>query len=89
MSFTSIFDGKTLDGWKMAGEGRFIVAELDATLQSEGGMDYCGTQKNIQKLHTQIGMEVSTKGDNSGVFVRFSDPDNNPNNAGREGYEIR
>ena len=34
-------------------------------------------------------MEVSTKGDNSGVFVRFSDPDNNPNNAGREGYEIR
>jgi hypothetical protein len=80
---------RLLDGWKMAGEGRFIVAELDATLQSVGGMGLLWYSKNIQKLHTQIGMEVSTKGDNSGVFVRFSDPDNNPNNAGREGYEIR
>jgi hypothetical protein len=24
-NFTSIFDGKTLNGWKMAGDGRFVV----------------------------------------------------------------
>jgi Domain of Unknown Function (DUF1080) len=76
MSFTSIFDGKTLDEWKMAGESRFI-----ATLQSEGGI--------FKNFILKLEWKVSTKGDNSGVFVRFSDPDNNPNNAGREGYEIQ
>ena len=68
MSFTSIFDGKTLDGWKMAGEGRFIVAELDATLQSEGGMGLLWYSKNIQKLSYSNWNGKYTKGDNSGSF---------------------
>jgi hypothetical protein len=38
VNFTSIFDGKTLNGWKMAGEGKFVLLESDAALQSEGGM---------------------------------------------------
>jgi hypothetical protein len=33
--------------------------------------------------------KVSNEDDNSGVFVRFPDPDDNPNNAVREGYEIQ
>jgi len=37
------------DGWKMAGEGRFIVAELDATLQSEGGMGLLWYSKKYSK----------------------------------------
>jgi hypothetical protein len=43
-NFTSIFDGKTLDGWNMAGEGRFVIIESDAALQSEGGMGLFGIQ---------------------------------------------
>jgi hypothetical protein len=33
--------------------------------------------------------KVSDDGDNSGVFVRFPDPDDSPNIAVREGYEIQ
>jgi hypothetical protein len=40
---------RLLDGWKMAGEGRFIVAELDATLQSVGGMGFIVVFKKIFK----------------------------------------
>src|ERR687883_1052700 len=32
-NFTSIFNGKTLDGWKMAGDGEFVIVESDASLQ--------------------------------------------------------
>src|SRR5918999_554483 len=37
-NFTTLFDGKTLDGWKMAGHGRFVVIEEDGSVESEGGM---------------------------------------------------
>lgn len=36
-NFVSIFDGKTLNGWKMAGDGRFVIIESDAALQSDKG----------------------------------------------------
>ena len=52
--------------------------------------DYCGIQKRYTKiLHSKLEWKVSDESDNSGVFVRFPDPDNNPNNAVREGYEIQ
>jgi hypothetical protein len=35
--FVSIFDRKTLNGWKMAGDGRFVIVESDAALQSDKG----------------------------------------------------
>ena len=41
-------------------------------------------RKDIQKFYTQTRMESIDESDNSGVFVRFPDPDNNPNNAVRE-----
>jgi hypothetical protein len=30
--FTSIFDGKPLDDWKIAGNGKFVIMEKDASL---------------------------------------------------------
>jgi len=36
--FTYLFDGQTLDGWHMAGPGKFVLVEYDKSLQSEGGM---------------------------------------------------
>ena len=89
-NFTSIFDGKTLDGWKMAGNGRFIIVESDAALQSEGGMGLLWYSENKYKNFIfKLEWKVSDEGDNSGVFVRFPDPDDNPNVAVREGYEIQ
>jgi 3-keto-disaccharide hydrolase len=90
IDFTSIFDGKTLNGWKMAGEGRFILVESDAALQSEGGMGLLWYSEKIYKnFILKLEWKASDEGDNSGVFVRFPDPDDNPNNAVRKGYEIQ
>jgi Domain of Unknown Function (DUF1080) len=90
IDFTSIFDGKTLNGWKMAGEGKFVLVESDAALQSEGGMGLLWYSEKIYKnFILKLEWKASDEGDNSGVFVRFPDPDDNPNNAVREGYEIQ
>jgi hypothetical protein len=51
-SFTSIFNGKNLDGWKMVGEGKFVIAESEAALQSEGGMGLLWYSEKIQEFHT-------------------------------------
>ena len=89
-SFTSIFDGKTLNGWKMAGEGKFVIVESDAALQSEGGMGLLWYSEKIYKnFILKLEWKSTDESDNSGVFVRFPDPDGNPNNAVREGYEIQ
>src|SRR5919106_1760755 len=89
-NFASIFDGKTLDGWKMAGNGRFMIVESDAALQSEGGMGLLWYSENKYKNFIfKLEWKVSDEGDNSGVFVRFPDPDDNPNIAVREGYEVQ
>jgi hypothetical protein len=89
-NFAPIFDGKTLNGWEMAGDGRFVKVESDAALQSEGGMGLLWYSEKIYKNFTlKLEWKVSDESDNSGVFVRFPDPDNNPNNAVREGYEIQ
>ena len=90
IDFTSIFDGKTLNGWKMAGEGKFVLVESDAALQSEGGMGLLWYSEKIYKnFILKLEWKASDEGDNSGVFVRFPDPDDSPNNAVRAGYEIQ
>jgi hypothetical protein len=90
IDFTSIFDGKTLNGWKMAGEGKFVLVESDSALQSEGGMGLLWYSEKIYKnFILKLEWKASDEGGNSGVFVRFPDPDDNPNNAVREGYEIQ
>jgi hypothetical protein len=88
-NFTSIFDGKTLDGWKMAGDGRFVIVESDTSLESEGGMGLLLYSEKIYKnFMLKLEWKVSDDGDNSGVFVRFPDPDDSPSIAVREGYEV-
>jgi Domain of Unknown Function (DUF1080) len=89
-NFTSIFDGKTLDGWKMAGDGRFVVAGSDESLQSEGGVGLLWYSERIfNNFMLRLEWKVSNEGDNSGVFIRFPDPDDNPNIAITEGYEVQ
>ena len=90
INFTSIFDGKTLNSWKMAGEGKFVIAESDAALQSEGGMGLLWySVSKYKNFILKLEWKASDENDNSGVFVRFPDPDDSPNNAVREGYEIQ
>jgi hypothetical protein len=89
-NFVSIFDGKTLNGWKMAGDGRFVIIESDAALQSDkGGGLLWYSEKQYKDFILKLDWKISDEGDNSGVFVRFPDPDDNPNIAVREGYEVQ
>ena len=89
-NFTSIFDGKSLEGWDMTGEGRFVIVREDKALQSEGGTGLLWyTKKKYDDFVLKLEWKVSEEGDNSGVFVRFPDPDGNPSIAFKEGYEIQ
>jgi hypothetical protein len=36
--FVKLFDGKTLDGWKMAGKGNFLIIERENALLTQGGI---------------------------------------------------
>src|SRR5919199_721059 len=89
-NFVSIFDGKSLEGWDMAGKGKFVIVREDKALQSEGGTGLLWyTKKKYNDFVLKLEWKVSKESDNSGVFVRFPDPDDNPSIAVKEGYEIQ
>jgi hypothetical protein len=88
--FTYLFHGQSMDGWRMTGPGKFVLFEYDKSLQSEGGMGLLWyTKKKYKDFILKVDWKVSRRSDNSGVFVRFSDPDNDPMIAVNTGYEIQ
>jgi hypothetical protein len=85
-----LFDGQSIDGWHMAGPGKFVLVEYDKSLRSEGGMGLLWYTKNKYKdFVLKVDWKVSRRNDNSGVFIRFSNPDNDPMIAVDTGYEIQ
>ena len=88
--FINLFNGLDQEGWRMAGPGRFRVIEQERALVSEGGMGLLWyTKKMYGEFILKIDWKVKRKNDNSGVFIRFSDPDNDPWIAVKTGYEIQ
>jgi hypothetical protein len=88
--FTYLFDGQSIDGWCMAGPGKFVLVEYGKSLQSEGGMGLLWyTKKKDKDFVLRIDWKVSRTNDNSGIFIRFSNPDNDPWIAVNTGYEIQ
>jgi hypothetical protein len=86
--FTSLFDGATLDGWQQAGPDGFNV--VDGMLRSSGGMGLLWyTKKQFGDFILKVDWKVLHIDDNSGVFVRFSDPGNDPWVAVNSGYEVQ
>ena len=94
--FVKLFDGN-LDGWKMIGDGRFaIIFEVGddkkqhPLLKTQGGMGliwYC--KKNFKDFILRLEWRVTHIEDNSGIFVRFSNPQGDPWHAVNNGYEIQ
>jgi hypothetical protein len=83
-----LFDGATLTGWTQAGAGGFVVDS--GALRTQGGfgmMWYSAAQ--FRNFELSIDWKVTQAADNSGVFVRFPDPNGDPFNAVREGYEVQ
>jgi Domain of Unknown Function (DUF1080) len=88
--FTYLFNGQSIDGWHMAGAGKFVLIEYDKSLQSEGGMGLLWyTKKKYKDFALKIDWKVNRRNDNSGVFIRFSNPDNDPWIAVNTGYEVQ
>ncbi|MFL6320696.1 MAG: family 16 glycoside hydrolase, partial [Nitrososphaeraceae archaeon] len=58
--FTYLFDGQSIDGWCMAGPGKFVFIEYDKSLQSEGGMGLLWyTKKKYKDFVLKIDWKVS------------------------------
>jgi hypothetical protein len=86
--FKTILDGTSLHGWKMCGPGKFDL--IDGMTISNGGMGLLWyEEKKFCDFILRVNWKTSTKRDNSGVFVRFSDPDDDPWIAVKTGYEIQ
>jgi hypothetical protein len=83
-----------LDGWQMAGTGRFIVVGSD-TIQTEDGIGLLWyTKQEFSDFVLTVEWRSSSIFDNSGVFIRFpvlgnSDPANDWKLAVDQGYEIQ
>ena len=72
--FTYLFNGQSIDGWHMAGLGKFVFLEDDKSLQSEGGMGLLWyAKKKYNDFVLKIDWKVNRRNDNSGVFIRFSE----------------
>jgi 3-keto-disaccharide hydrolase len=88
--FTYLFDGQSMDDWHMAGLGKFVLVKDDKSLRSEGGMGLLWyVKKKYKDFILKVDWKVSRRNDNSGIFIRFSDPDNDPWIAVNIGYEIQ
>ncbi|MEU1470462.1 ThuA domain-containing protein [Streptomyces sp. NPDC005761] len=84
--YRSIFNGKTLEGWKQAGPGTFDV--VDGELRSQGGMGLLTYQARELKSYS-LKLDWKMAGDdNSGVFVGFPESDD-PWSAVNNGYEVQ
>lgn len=82
------FDGKTLDGWSHAGPGGFDV--VDGTLQTRDGMGLLWyPAREFADYELRLQWRVRSETDNSGIFVRFPDPGDDPLVGVDQGYEIQ
>jgi choline dehydrogenase-like flavoprotein len=83
-----LFDGVSLNNWTQAGSGNFVVD--NGTLRTQGGLGllwYSAAQ--FRNFELQVEWKTTNAGDNSGIFVRFPDPNGDPFNAVDEGYEVQ
>jgi hypothetical protein len=94
--FVKLFNGN-LDGWKMIGNGSFTIIfenkddkKQHPLLKTQGGMGLLWYYKMKFKDFTlMLEWRVTHIEDNSGIFVRFSDPRGDPWQAVNNGYEIQ
>lgn len=83
-----LWDGGALDGWSMAGPGEFVVE--DGALKTTGGMGLLWySAREFDDFELELEWKVDDASDNSGVFVRFPDPGDDPWVAVNQGYELQ
>ncbi len=68
--FTSLFDGKTLQSWKLQHTDRFFVR--DGVLANDGGTGWLRSENSYRDFEFQAEYRVIKPGSDSGVFFRSS-----------------
>jgi hypothetical protein len=77
-----------LANWQMAGPGEFV--HDGNTVYSQGGMGlYWYNAQDFKDFELELEWQVTDVSNNSGVFVRFPNPGDDPWVAVKEGYEIQ
>ena len=85
--FDVIFDGVHTAGWKQAGPGGFAVE--DGVARPHGGMGLWYYEHEYENFILKLEFRQEAIGSNSGVYVRFPDPEGDPWNPVKQGYEIQ
>ncbi|ALG15234.1 ThuA domain-containing protein [Kibdelosporangium phytohabitans] len=87
--YRSLYDGTqaSLGNWKQSGPGRF-AQQADCTVLSEGGMGLLSHKEEFNAYSLKLDWKVAGD-DNSGVFVGYPEPGNDPWVAVNQGYEIQ
>ncbi len=70
VNHTSIFDGTTLDGWRMAGSGNFVVTGNN-TLETGGQGILWYAKKKYENFVLQLDWKVFGKNDNLAFLYAF------------------
>ena len=82
-----LFDGTSLAGWHQAGPGGFDLH--DGLLTARGGMGLLWNDRPLANFTAHVEYRVDKPSANSGLFVRFPDPGNDPWVAVNQGHEIQ
>ncbi|MFQ5930186.1 MAG: DUF1080 domain-containing protein, partial [Acidobacteriota bacterium] len=84
----ALFNGENLSGWEQVGPGRFTVE--NGALRTHGGMGLLWyTPEKIGNAVIRIVYRSTTRGANSGVFIRIPEPPKDPWYAVHNGYEVQ
>jgi hypothetical protein len=86
-SYHILFDGSGVKGWKQAGPGSLELK--DGVLTTKGGMGLFWNEAAFGDFILLLDWKSAKPEANSGVFVRFPDPGNDPWVAVHKGYEIQ
>jgi len=81
-AWTTLFEGKTLDGWNQLGNANWRI--VDNYVEATSGSGFLVTPRSYTNFHLKL--EFWTNGDaNSGIFIRST----NPNEIGTaSAYEV-
>jgi cytochrome c len=87
--YRSLYDGTaaSLEAWNQAGPGRF-AHQADCSIRSEGGMGLLWHKTELGSYSLKLDWKLAGD-DNSGVFIGFPDPGDDPWVAVNQGYEIQ
>ncbi len=83
-----LFNGKDLDGWKMAGPGRFVVE--NGLMKTEGGMGLLYYEKEkFGNATVRVVFKTVSEHGNSGVFIRLPEKPRDAWYGVHNGFEVQ